>query len=41
VCEDEEGEGGDEGYGKDWTILSERKCCPHSARLLNDEISNE
>jgi len=25
--ETEEAEGGDEGYGKDWTILCGSKCC--------------
>jgi len=28
MYEAEEGEGGDEGYGKDWTILSGRKSYP-------------
>jgi len=28
VYEAEEEEGGDEGYGKDWTILSGIKYCP-------------
>jgi len=32
--EAEEGEEGDEGYGKDWTILSGRKYCPQGCTRM-------
>jgi len=36
--EAEEGEGEDEGYGNDWTILSKRKYCPQKYFLAIDSI---